>query len=155
MDLKEQYEKLLCYCYIKTRDRYIAEDIVQEAYLRFWKSYTYQDTGKELAYLYRIAKNLCVDEFRKIKAEDIDNCEEIKAQKCYEPESLIEQVALEKALLKLPETIREIIILRYTNEMSVSDIAKITNMSRFAVHRRMKEGLALLKNALKGDEEND
>ena len=63
MDLKEQYEKLLCYCYIKTRDRYIAEDIVQEAYLRFWKSYTYQDTGKELAYLYRIAKNLEAEEY--------------------------------------------------------------------------------------------
>ena len=50
MDLKEQYEKLLRYCYMKTNDRFLAEDIVQETYLKFWQSHQYEDTGKELAY---------------------------------------------------------------------------------------------------------
>lgn len=49
MNLKEQYEKLLRYCYMKTNDRLLAEDIVQEAYLRFWKGHHYEDTGKEMA----------------------------------------------------------------------------------------------------------
>ena len=155
MDLKEQYEKLLRYCYMKTRDRYLAEDIVQEAYLRFWQSHSYRDTGKELAYLYTIARNLCMDEFRRVKAEDLDNFQDIKAEKCYEPESAIEQIALESALFGLPEELREIIMLRYTNEMRVADIAKITNMSRFAVHRRIKEGLSLLKKTLEGDGADD
>ncbi len=60
MDLQVQYEKLLRYCYMKTKDRCIAEDIVQETFLRFWQSKSYRDTGKELAYLYTIAKNLCI-----------------------------------------------------------------------------------------------
>lgn len=35
MDLKEQYEKLLRYCCMKTKDRDLAEDIVQETFLKF------------------------------------------------------------------------------------------------------------------------
>ena len=37
MDLKEQYDKLLKYCYMKTKDRFLAEDIVQETYLNSGK----------------------------------------------------------------------------------------------------------------------
>ena len=65
MRVLNSYEKLLRYCYMKTNDRLLAEDIVQEAYLRFWQNHHYKDTGKEMAYLYTIARNLCVDEFRK------------------------------------------------------------------------------------------
>lgn len=64
MDLKVQYDRLLRYCYMKTNDKYIAQDITQETFLRFWQSHTYEDTGKEMAYLYTIARNLCMDEFR-------------------------------------------------------------------------------------------
>ena len=74
MDLKVQYDRLLRYCYMKTKDKYIAEDIVQEIFLRFWQSHSYEDTGKEMAYLYTIARNLCMDEFRREKPLDIDKC---------------------------------------------------------------------------------
>ena len=60
MDLKDQYEKLLRYCYTLTKDINLAEDIVQETYLKFWSSLSYKDTNKELAYLYTIARNLCM-----------------------------------------------------------------------------------------------
>lgn len=152
MDLQEQYEKLLRYCYMKTKDRCIAEDIVQETFLRFWQNHTYKDTGKELAYLYTIARNLCMDEFRKTKSEDIDSFPELAADGKYEPEKSLDTIVIEKALEQLPEELREIIILRYTNDISVSDIGKIMNMSRFAVHRRLKEGLGLLKEMLEEGE---
>ena len=35
---------------------YFAEDIVQETFLKLWQGRSYQDTGKELAYLYVIAR---------------------------------------------------------------------------------------------------
>ncbi len=56
MDLKEQYDRLLRYCYMKTKDRSLAEDIVQETFLKFWQSHSYENTGKEMAYLYTIAE---------------------------------------------------------------------------------------------------
>ncbi len=151
MDLKEQYEKLLRYCCMKTKDRDLAEDIVQETFLKFWQSRSYQDTGKELAYLYVIARNLCMDAFRRQMPEDIDGHEELSAGAKSEPETAIVKMALDAALEQLPQEVREIIVLRYTNEMRVTDIAKITGMSRFAVHRKLKEGLALLKRALEGE----
>lgn len=42
-------------------------------------------------------------------------------------------------------------MLRYTNEINVTEIAKIVGMSRFAVYRRLKEGLILLKKYLGGE----
>ncbi|MBO4591633.1 MAG: RNA polymerase sigma factor [Eubacterium sp.] len=149
MDIELQYEKLLRYCLMKTKNRELAEDIVQETYLRFWQSHSYKETGKELAYLYTMARNLCIDEFRKNKPQTLEEYEEIPADDKSEPEHYIMQMDIENALENLPEDLREIIMLRYTNDMSVMDIAKITNLSRFAVHRRIKEGLALLKKYMK------
>ena len=151
MDLKEQYEKLLRYCYTLTKDINLAEDIVQETYLKFWSSLSYKDTNKELAYLYTIARNLCMDEFRKPKLENIDTCYELTGKPEYEPEARIDHLVIEDALEKLPEDLRELIVLRFTNEMSVTDIAKIVGISRFAVHRRLKEGLAILRKNIGGD----
>lgn len=152
MDLNEQYDKLLRYCYIRTKDRYLAEDIIQETFLRFWKSHSYEETGKEMAYLYTIARNLCIDEFRKKSYENIDDHPELTASKKYEPEQKLNNLALENALSSLSLELQEIIILRYTNEVSVTDIAKILGVSRFAVHRRLKEGLKILKQMLKEGE---
>ena len=92
-----------------------------------------------------------MDAFRRQMPEDIDGHEELSAGAKAEPETAIEKMALDAALEQLPQEVREIIVLRYTNEMKVTDIAKITGMSRFAVHRKLKEGLVLLKRALEGE----
>lgn len=148
MDLQEQYSRLLRYCFVKTKDRYLAEDIVQESYLRFWQSHSYRDTGREMDYLYTIARNLCMDEFRKPVHVSIEECTEPEAGSRYGPEEVIIQEAVREAMDKLPDDLREIIALRYVSELSAADIGKVVGMSRFAVHRRLKEGLALLKKEL-------
>ena len=151
MDLKEQYEKLLKYCYMKLNNRETAEDIVQETFLKFWQSRSYKDTGREMAYLYTIARNLCVDELRKPVTESLDEHFDLPCENAQSPEAVLENKELQSALEKLPEELREIIVLRYTDEISVTDIAKITGMSRYAVHRRLNEGLDCLKRMLKGE----
>ncbi len=71
MDLEEQYDKLYRYCYSKVHQRELAEDITQEAFLRFLESRYYVNNGKSLQYLYTTARNLCIDEYRKKKAVPI------------------------------------------------------------------------------------
>ena len=150
MDLKEQYDKLLRYCYMKTKDGFAAEDIVQETFLKFWQSHSYEDTGREMAYLYTIARNLCADEFRRKKPDNIDDYPDLKD--CGGgPESVIEGIAIEAALDKLPDELREIVVMRYISDLSAADIGKIVGISRFSVNRRLKEGLALLKKILGGE----
>lgn len=76
MDLEELYDKLLKYCYNKTHDRYLAEDIVQDTFVRFYSNHTYKETGKKLAYLYTIARNLCIDSYRQPRIINIDEVKE-------------------------------------------------------------------------------
>lgn len=153
MDLKVQYDRLLRYCYMKTKDRFLAEDIVQESFLRFWQKRSYQDTEKEMAILYTIARNLCIDEFRRAAPQCIESIEdhtELAACKEAEPESHLDRVAVEAALEVLPEDLREMVVMRYVCEMSAADIGRVMKMSRFSVNRRLKEGLNRLKTILEG-----
>jgi RNA polymerase sigma-70 factor (ECF subfamily) len=73
MDIEQQYDKLLRYCYMKLRDRALAEDLTQETFIKFFESKDYHSIGKEMAYLYTIARNLCIDYFRKQKEELIED----------------------------------------------------------------------------------
>ena len=155
MDLKEQYDKLLRYCYIKTKEIYIAEDITQETFIRFWQSHSYRDTGKEMAYLYSIARNLCMDELRRTKPKSISDYPDLMANCNTEPERILNGIAIEQALDQLPEHLREIVVMRYMSEISVSDIGKIMGISRFSANRRVKEGLALLKKIMEGGCDDD
>lgn len=150
MDLKEQYNKLRRYCYMKTKDRFMAEDIAQESFLRFWQNTSYTDTGKEMAYLYTIARNLCMDEFRKNRALDIDDYSDLPAKSDVEPESITAKIAIETALENLPDELREIVVMRYVSDMSAADIGDVMGMSRFSVNRRLKEGLGILRKTLEG-----
>ena len=151
MDLKVQYDRLLRYCYMKTKDRFTAEDIVQETFLRFWLNHSYEDTGKEMAYLYTIARNLCMDEFRRKKPLDIDVYSEQLECQSVDTNHMIDSLAITEALEKIPDNLREIVVLRYVSEMSCADIGRVVNLSRFSVNRRLKEGLKLLRNYLEGD----
>ena len=151
MDLKEQYDKLLRYCYMRTKDSVLAEDIVQETFLKFWQSRSYKDTGKQMAYLYTIARNLCTDEFRRKTILDIEVYPDLLACKDSEPENVIDGIVIEEALERLPEDLREIVVLRYVCGISAADIGKVMGISRFSVNRKLKEGLGILRKLLGGE----
>ena len=155
MDLKEQYDKLLRYCYMRTKDSLLAEDIVQETFLKFWQSRSYKDTGKQMAYLYTIARNLCTDEFRRKTILDIEVYPDLLACKDSEPENVIDGIVIEEALERLPEDLREIVVLRYVCGISAADIGKVMGISRFSVNRKLKEGLGILRKLLGGEYCND
>lgn len=155
MDLKEQYDKLLRYCYMRTKDSLLAEDIVQETFLKFWQSRSYKDTGKQMAYLYTIARNLCTDEFRRKTTLDIEVYPDLPACKDSEPENVIDGIVIEEALERLPEDVREIVVLRYVCGISAADIGKVMGISRFSVNRKLKEGLGILRKLLGGEYRDD
>ena len=59
-EFAENYmEKLFYFCLKKTGSHIEAEDLTQEAFLRFLASRTYRDENRQLQYLYTIARNLC------------------------------------------------------------------------------------------------
>lgn len=147
-DLDEQYDKIYRYCYMKLRHQQTAEDITQETFLRFLENKTYKDMGKEISYLYRIARNLCIDQIRKQKNEALS--EELSG--CMEniQERMAVHMDLRKAIKSLDAQEQELVFLRYVNELSVGKTTEILGISRFALYRKDRECLKKLKKEMEG-----
>ena len=143
MDIREHYDKIFKYCQSRISSRETAEDITQETFLRFLEHPEYQ--GKHaLQYLYTIARNLCVDEYRR---QPTDPLPEDIAEEHSQESDWIDRLALRAVLDQLPDEDREIIVLRYVSELSVADIARIHGVSWFVMNRRIKSILAVMRNA--------
>ena len=144
MDIEEQYDKLLRYCYMKLHNRTLAEDITQESFIRFLESRNYQNVGKGMAYLYTIAGNLCIDYYRKKKEESLENIQEIPETESSE-NNIVEHITIESALDNLPFEEREAIVLRFMAELPIEEIGQILGLSRFSVHRRIASATKKLR----------
>lgn len=148
IDIEEQYDKIYRYCYMKLQKQQQAEDVTQETFLRFLENHSYRERGKEMAHLYTIARNLCVDYYRKkveMPLEDEitgENGEDVR----------IENIMLRDAVLQLECEEQELIFLRYVNELTIYEICKVLEMSRFQIYRKIKTCLYKLKQAI-GEEE--
>lgn len=147
VDLKDQYDKIFRYCFYKVHDRELAEDLTQETFLRFLERPQYHRMNKDLQYLYTIAGNLCVDTYRKKSAEELT--ENIPDGTDFEDEILTNTV-LKNAIKKLSEEDRELIILRYVNEIPVGVLSGIYGISRFKMSRRIRKILDKLKKEFDG-----
>lgn len=69
IDVEEQYDKIYRYCYFKMHNQQTAEDITQETFLRYFQRYDHVTGGEALKCLYTIARNLCIDEYRRRTGE--------------------------------------------------------------------------------------
>ncbi|MBO7474644.1 MAG: sigma-70 family RNA polymerase sigma factor [Ruminococcus sp.] len=140
-DIDEQYEKIYRYCFLRVRHKETAEDLTQETFLRYLEHPHYSSVDKTLQLLYTIAGNLCTDEFRKKRTEELPDTE--MSSESVE-DDVLSNFDLKQALEKLSEEDREIILLRYVNEVPVNVIAKLYNISRFALNRRINRILGTL-----------
>ena len=132
-DIEEQYDKIYRYCYFKLHSKELAEDVTQETFFRYLKHYNCITTASALKYLYTIARNLCVDEYRKPKPESLD--EEITDDTM--EEKLIINLTVRTVLSKLTPDEQELLLLRYVNEVPISTLGKLYGISRFAVYRKL------------------
>lgn len=136
------------------KDKHLAEDIFQDLFIKIidtMRAGGYKEEGKFLPWALRIAHNLCVDHFRKVKRKpvvktsddrdifDVLNFSEegadVKIMKTQSHNSV------RKMLEHLPEEQREVIILRHYAELSFKEIAQLTNCSINTALGRMRYGL--------------
>lgn len=140
MELEEQYDRIYRYCYYRIRNVQRAEDLTQETFLRYFE-YCDSGAGQRLAYLYTIAKNLCIDEFRKNKMEQFPH----DLPQGGSVEINIDTIYFKQLLLELTDHERELVLLRYVNEVPVNELSKFYHISRFALYRELKQILKKLK----------
>lgn len=132
-----------------------AEDVAQETFLRLYRaSGRYRQDAALRTYLLRIAKNICIDHFRKKRPELVDELPDSPTQET--PLDLLESAItvdrLEKAIDRLPVNQRTALLLRHTEQLSYSRIAEVMDLSIGAVEsllvrarRTLKSGLAALQ----------
>lgn len=132
-DIEKQYDKIYRYCYFKLHSRELAEDVTQETFLRYLEHYSCITTASALKCLYTIARNLCVDEYRKPQTEILNESTPDGTTE----EKLIINLTVRAALSKLPPDEQELLLLRYVNEVPVSALGKLYDLSRFAIYRKI------------------
>ena len=144
--VRKYYPRVLKYCSLHSGDKQRAEDLAQETFLRFFRAlagYSYQ--GKNLNYLYTIARNLCADIHRETREMSVEEFPELGEEKTAEIE---ERIAVKSALAKLPDELKEVVILRFFQEMRVKEIAKLLGIGVPSVKYRLKKALAVLEQVL-------
>ena len=152
MDLEDQYDRIFKYLYFHLHDRHMAEDLTQEAFLRFLGSRTYRDENRQLQYLYTIARNLCRQYYRdKTITYSLDEETDIPMTDGFE-NALIQTLSLQNALQSLSPEERELIFLRYVNDVPVPVISGLYQISRFAVYRKLKSILQKVRIEMEADE---
>lgn len=151
-------DKLYTSILFLVKDKYLAEDIFQDVFIRIidtMRNGRYTEEGKFLPWAMRIAHNLCVDHFRKVKRTPTIRTGE--NQDIFEVLNFTEDSAEDKMMKKqshnrvkdmldqLPEDQREVIILRHYADMSFKEIASLTNCSINTALGRMRYGLINLR----------
>ena len=151
MNLEDQYDRIFKYLYFSLHDRHIAEDLTQEAFLRFLLSRTYRDENRQLQYLYTIARNLCNQHYRDREITySLEETEDLPESESFE-QSLLQRLSLRDALEKLSPEEREMLFLRYINEVPVAVMSGLYNISRFAVYRKLNSILKKLRTSVEED----
>ena len=157
--LIERYkDKIYTSIYLLVKDKYLAEDIFQDAFIKVIDTINggrYTDEGKFLPWVMRIAHNLCVDHFRKVKrspsiktSDDHDIFEVLNFSEAGADEKMIQGQSHErvrKMLDMLPEDQKEVIVMRHYADLSFKEIAKLTDCSINTSLGRMRYGLINLR----------
>jgi len=151
-------DKIYTSIFLLVKDKYLAEDIFQDVFIRVIdtvRSGRYTEEGKFLPWAMRIAHNLCVDHFRKVKrtptiktGDDRDIFEVINFSEDGVDRRMMQRQSHDRVremLDRLPEDQREVIILRHYAELSFKEIATMTDCSINTALGRMRYGLINLR----------
>ena len=144
------------------KDRYLAEDLMQEVFIkaiRTLKSGKYNEEGKFLPWILRIAHNLAIDQFRKDKryptivmedGSSVFNTLEF-SEESVENKQIKQDTynLLKKYVQELPEAQKEVLVMRHYMQMSFQEIADVTGVSINTALGRMRYALINLRKKLK------
>ena len=150
----QQYEKdLLRICCFYLRDWSLAEDIVQEAFL---KAYRHMDTFRgecnEKTWLIKIAMNCCRDYRRSSWYRYIDKRISLDVLPVSTPPPSDEHIALTMAIMRLRPKYLEVVLLYFYQGYSMKEIAEVLGITEAAVSSRISRAKQKLKVDLEGDE---
>ncbi len=156
--IKKHQSKIFSYIMLIVKDRHLAEDIFQDTFIKVintLRAGAYNEEGKFLPWVMRIAHNLIIDFFRKSKrmpmvenSEDYDIFETLRIfDETIEDKMIVEQIHQDvKTLIEyLPDEQKQVLKMRHYSDMSFKEIAEQTNVSINTALGRMRYALINLR----------
>ena len=151
-----QYQtSLLRLCYVQLQDQALAEDAVQETFLKAYKGFdSFRGDSSEKTWLTRIAVNTCRDFQRGgwFKHTDRRVTPDMLPVGTVQPDT--EDLDLSLAVMKLPRKMREAILLYYYQDMSTEEIAEALGIAQSSVSNRLRRGREKLRKLLEGRDQD-
>ena len=154
--LVEQYrDNVYRLAYRMCGNAYDADEAAQEAFVAAWRALpNFRGDAKFSTWLYRLTTNAAIDVMRREKRHKaVGDGEMIEvADDADSPQETVErteqQEAVQKALATLSEEYREVLLLRYMEELDYAEIAEVLQLPSGTVKSRINRAKAALKAAL-------
>jgi RNA polymerase sigma-70 factor (ECF subfamily) len=154
-------DKIYTAIFMLVKDKYLAEDIFQEAFLKMLRTMRegrYSEQGKFLPWALRVAHNLCMDHFRRVKPQisitlqdgrDLSEVLDLHTETVGDILERRQSHETVRALIEqLPDEQREVVALRIYGDLSFKEIASITGVSINTALGRMRYALINLRKML-------
>ena len=162
MNIMEQFMKaydelsdaIFRHCYFRIGDREIAKDLTQDAFIKSWQ---YIAGGSKVvnlkAFLYKVANNLIIDQYRKKKELSLDRLQETGFDPGFDErnknDSYIDAKFAINTINELEDKYKDVILMRYIDDLSPKEIGQIIGESENNVSVRIHRGLKQIKDLIK------
>ncbi|NLX82605.1 MAG: sigma-70 family RNA polymerase sigma factor [Clostridiales bacterium] len=150
--MMEQYgPSLIRTCFLYLKDAQLAEDAAQETFLKAYRNLDrFRGECSEKTWLMRIAMNTCHDIRRNSWFRFVDRRVAVADKAASEEPEFIRDSTVTQAVMNLSAKYREVILLRYYQQMTTSEIAHTLSTSFNTIKSRLLRARRLLSDELKG-----
>lgn len=155
----EQYsDTLLRTCFLYLSDRAMAEDALQDTFIKAWQhmeEFDHQPLRNEKAWLTRVAINTCKDYRRSAWFRHVDVRTALDELPLRLLQTQMADRSLTLAVMALPDRYKQVVLLYYFQGLTQQETAQALGLSPSAVLRRLRAAEAVLKQTLTGGDEYD
>lgn len=151
-------ERIFRFLYYRLKNRQDAEDLLQAVFLKAYndRKKLYKVKTRAGSYLFRMAKNACIDHYRKQKrmapVSPIDQDKVMSVGTHSEPDDRDEVKRIDGILRQIPARQAEVIRLRIMDDLSFSEIAQITGCFETTARTRYRYGVKKLRRIVQREE---
>jgi len=159
--IEEYQHRLYRYLLFLTGNPAMAEDLFQETWVRVMeKGYQYNGKSKFDSWLFSIARNMVIDVQRRKKMASLEDLVDPDSEQTYDPPdtstiSVLQMLVsrenekkVQISLLKIPAYYREVLLLRFNEELGLEEIAALMATPVSTVKSRLYRGIAAMKTVL-------
>lgn len=148
--VRDYYPKVYRTIYYRVLDEALAKDLTQETFYQFFSHMQeYEERGKLLNYLYRIALHLIYDHTKKKQPLTVELLEETLQDSTFDGRTQFigkeDAIILWKWVMKLPIHLQDVILLRYVEGLKYKDISNITGIHVSTIKSQVKLALSMLE----------